>query len=224
VHATLLLLAAASSVTRAAVALPEALGSPACVACQERVEDIRSSFTDGDWQAILRGDVVTAEVPDASAESERASVRVAGLIPSPPARVWEVLADFESRPDWQPHAKEVRIARVDGARVWVDEQVSFFLVPIRCRIVNTLDPEHGAIEFELDPSVPHDIGGTKGSWLLRPFAGGTETLAAYRGWIDTGRHVPAFVRRILLERELPRILSGLRDEVVRIAGTAPARP
>jgi uncharacterized protein YndB with AHSA1/START domain len=212
------LLLVASSATPATIAIPESLASPACVACAEDVDAIRASVTDGDWQAILRGEVVTSEVDEGGDAADRASVQVTGLIPSPPARVWRVLTDFESRPAWQSHATEVRIARVEGDRVWVDERLSFFLVPIRCRIVNTLDAEHGALAFALDPSEPHDIGGTKGSWLLRPFAGATETLTAYRSWIDTGRHVPAFVRSILLGRELSKIVSGLRTQVQRVSG------
>jgi uncharacterized protein YndB with AHSA1/START domain len=208
-------------VLAAAVRLPVGLTDPPCVACNEDVDAVRGAVSERDWHDVLAGDVVTSEVPDADAAADRATVRVIGRVASPPARVWRVLADFEARPAWQVHTKEARIVRVDAPRVWVDERMTFFFVPIRCRILNTLDPERGTIEFALDGSEPHDIGDTRGSWLLRPFAGGTETLVVYRAWVDTGRRVPAFVQSILLRRELPKLVTELRTRVARIAAAEP---
>jgi uncharacterized protein YndB with AHSA1/START domain len=213
-----LALLAASSASVTTVTLPEALVSPPCVACREDAAAARDGIADADWRRILAGEIITAELPDADAASDRARVQVVGLIPEPPPRVWAVLADFASRPEWAPSTKEVRVARVDGNRVWVDERLRFFLVNIAVRMVNTLEPERGTMGFEMDESAPHDIGGSRGSWQLRSLEEARKTVVVYRAWIDTGRRVPAFVQSFLLERSLPQILTNLRAEVERRAG------
>jgi hypothetical protein len=104
--------------------------------------------------------------------------------------------------------------------VWVAQRLRFFLVDVRYTVINTLDPVTGRMGFVLDESATHDIGGTRGSWQLTPLADGRETLLSYRAWVDTGRHLPAFVQQYLLRRSLPDLIAGVRDEVERRARTS----
>jgi uncharacterized protein YndB with AHSA1/START domain len=213
------ILLAASAVTESpSVHLPDTLAAPACVACSQDGEPSHDGLSEADWAAVSRGEILISETREAAPSDSERSVQVVGRIAAPPAEVWKVLADFESRPRWQPNAKEVRIVRTDENRVWVSEHMRFFLTDIRCQIINTLDPDHGSIRWVLDDSVAHDIRGSKGSWQLHPLAG-RETLAVYRAWIDTGRRVPQFVQRFLLKRSLPQVIGDLRTEVGRRFGT-----
>jgi hypothetical protein len=86
---------------------------------------------------------------------------------------------------------------VDGNCVWLAEHLRFFLVDIRFTVA------------------PHDIAGAQGSWRLTPIADGRHTLLTYRARIDTGRHIPVFIEQALLQRSLPNVIAGIRDEVER---------
>jgi len=192
------------------------LPPPACVACQVDVERARHAYSSDEWKALTAGEVVT---PDATAsdssETRAGTVQAAGIVRHPPPLVWATLVDFASRPKFQPNTREVRIVKVDGNRVWLAEHLRFFLVDVRYTVINTLDPEHGTVSWALDESVDHDIAGTSGAWQLTPVADGRHTLLTYRAWIDTGRRLPGFVERFLLQRSLPNVIGGLRDEIER---------
>ena len=210
----LLTLVSSTDVTSATV--PEALAAPACVACQVDGERIRRTYSAEDWKTLAAGQVLTSEVVDGElGEVQQGTVQAVGIIPDAPSRVWTTLVDFAARPRFQPGTKEMRVVRVDDDRVWVAQHLRLFLVDVRYTVINTLDPASGTIQFVLDESVDHDIAGARGSWRLIPVAAGRHTLLTYRAWIDTGRHIPAFIEQFLLQRSLPDLIGGLRDEVGR---------
>ncbi len=187
------------------IQLPDALRAPSCVACNMP-----------DARRLPNDEIVVSEIDDPGSEADgRGTVEVIGIVARPPARVWSVLVDFVGRPSWQPGATSVAIARLDGDRVWVDEHERFFLVDIRYRLLQTLDPEHGEIRFVLDDSADHSIAGTTGCWRLQPTADGRATIVTYRARIDLGRYVPASVQAFLVKRSLPSLLERLRDETLR---------
>jgi len=132
-----------------------------------------------------------------------------------PAQVWNVIIDFKTRKAWEPGCRDIAVTRVDGNRVWVEEHMRFFLVGVRYRIINTLDPEAGIIRFSLDESAAHDIAETTGSWRLIPRANGRQTLVTYRAWIDIGYLLPEALQSFLMKASLPSLLENLRTEVDR---------
>lgn len=216
VQLAIALLSLVSSVDVTSATVPETLSAPACVACQIDGEGVRRDYSTEDWNALVAGQVLTSEVADReTGGAQRSTVEAVGIIRNTPSRVWTTLVDFASRPKFQPNTQEVRVVRVHGDRVWAAQHLRFFLVDVRFTIINTLDPTNGTLRFVLDESVDHDIGGTIGSWQLTPVASGRHTLVKYRSWVDTGRHIPAFVEHFLLQRSLPDLIGGLRDEVGR---------
>jgi len=196
-----------------AVTLPQGVTTPGCVACAADVERMRSSYSPDDWQALTAGETVTSET-NATEPSAGRSFQSAAIIPAPPNRVWEVLIDFESRPNYMPNMKEVRVVRVDGNRVWLAERLRVMFTTIRYQIIAKLDPQRGV--RDLDSTAPHDIASTTGSYQLTPLAHG-QTLLTYRARVDTGKPVPHFVENMLLKRSLPHVVEGFRSEVERRA-------
>src|SRR5262245_60460810 len=135
----------------ASAALPAALVAPPCVACRAEIEQFRRGYSDRDWTALTRGSIVTADKTEEDAMgTKHGAVEATALIHTTPDRVWAVLADFESRPQYMPTIKEVHISRVDGNRVWVTQRLRMFLIGIRYGVINTLQPELGSISWVLD--------------------------------------------------------------------------
>jgi carbon monoxide dehydrogenase subunit G len=207
----LLLLAAAATVV-----LPAALRDPPCVACAVDATAVRRSYSADEWRQLTDGHVVLAEVTEPSGDQPRSRGGGAGavVVPHPPAVVWTVLVDFESRARWMPNVREIRIARVEGNQVWIAEVLRVLWSDIRITLINTLRPEAGRIEWVLDDTSPHDIAATSGYWYLLPVDGG-QTLLQYRTAVDSGRPVPGFVESMLTRRSLPQLLERVRAEVNR---------
>jgi ribosome-associated toxin RatA of RatAB toxin-antitoxin module len=197
--------------------LPEALRRPRRVGRHVDVTVMPGRYSTTDWQALQRGEIITAAATDRDGEtSEERTVYAAAIIPYPPEQVWAVLADFEERPKFLPGAKEIHIVRVEGNRVWLDERLKFMLVTIRYRVINTLDPERGAMSWVLDKTAVHDIADTEGAWRLTALTG-ERTLVTYRAWVDTGQPLPGFLESFLMKRSLPALIEGLRGEALRRA-------
>jgi hypothetical protein len=195
----------------AAPRLPETLTSPARVASAVTAARIRRGYATNDWDALLAGEIVTADARDADRQHAQAS----GVIRCAPRDVWPTLVDFESRPAYLPGAQEIRILRVIGNQVWLAERLKILFVTIAYRVINTLDPDGGCVSWVLDETAKNDIAATTGSWQLVPLAGGRHTLVRYSNWLDTGQPVPRAVESFLLRRSLPQMISGLRAEVER---------
>jgi len=195
---------------------PPAAPTPACIGCRAELPGIRSSYSDAEWQALTEGKVVTTTVGDAHAGGGTQSTNEAStIIPYPPAEVWSVVTDFESRPRFVPGNKEAQIVRRVGNRVWIAEHLRILLINVRFVVISTLEPEQGVVTWVIDRNAPHDIADTTGSWTVVPLEGGQTTLVRYRTWIDTGRSVPRFVEDFLTKRSLPKIVEGIRNEVHR---------
>src|SRR5204862_408529 len=83
----------------------------------------------------------------------------------------------------------IRIVRVDGSRVWLDEKITVAFVSIHDVVINSLDAENGVVRWELDRTASHDIVDTRGSWRLLPLDDRRQTLLTYRRGDHTGRPV-----------------------------------
>jgi ribosome-associated toxin RatA of RatAB toxin-antitoxin module len=188
---------------------------PECVACRGEVAHVRHDYSEADWSALARGAIVTAEKSEQGPGGTEGTVAATGIIARTPRSVWSVLTDFESRPQYVPAMKEVRIVRVEGNRVWLAERMRLFFVNIHYGLINTLQPDTGSLSWVLDDTVEHDIAGIRGSWQLVPLENGQQTLVVYHAWIDTGRRVPGFIEDLLLKRSLPGVITNLRAEVER---------
>lgn len=202
------------AVDASATELPARLLSPECIACEVDATELRRAYSTEQWQSIELGQVVTTEIANPSSGEER-RVQATAIFRKPPKNVWAVLADFPSRPDYLPDVEAMRIVRVDGPRVWVDESLSFFLFTVRNQVINVLEPKLGLISWALDKSVDHDIDDTTGAWRLAPLADGAHTLVIYQVYVDSGQAVPGFVEQYLVGTSVPKLLERVRSEVAR---------
>ena len=189
-------------------------GTP-CVGCAADVEAIRRSYTREQWAELTRGEVVQSEEEGDTAAHAPTRVAASALIPYPPEPVWQVVADFESRPQFVPGLKEARILRAEGDRQWVAEHLHAFFMDVRFVTIVTLDPEHGRVSWVLDRTAPHDIADTTGSWDVVPLQERRVTLVRYRTAVDSGKAVPGFVEHFFTARSLPKMVDGVRLQVQR---------
>jgi ribosome-associated toxin RatA of RatAB toxin-antitoxin module len=200
------------------VALPAKWTQADCLACAVDAAELRARYDGARWKDLESGKVLSAEVTDGSSNgSALRETEALGIITHEPARVWEVLVDFESRPRFLPNLEEIHITKIDGDRIWLQQRLEVFWTDIEYALTGRIDPEHGIVSFELDTTQPHDIADTHGSWRIYPLKERHETLLVYRTAVDTGRPVPEMIENLLIRRSLPKTIEGVRSEVDRRA-------
>lgn len=210
--ALLLASALAAALSDAATGAP-----PSCIACAgEGPARLRAVLGAEAWDRLRAGEVIVEVVRKEESEGgARGSVRAAIAIDAPPERVWRVLTDFESWPDFLPDVTSVAVERQDDRRVRLRQEASVLWSTVAYTTLRRLEPARGRITWKLDPSRPHDIESVSGSCQLVPLEERRVTLMEYRSRMDVGRALPDFVEGWLVERSLPAELRAVRAEVER---------
>jgi len=212
-----------------AIALLLATGGAAdeipCIGCLANAAAARAEFEDEVWKKLLAGEAVAQELPgqadaDGAAGAPREAA-AAGIIKRSPEVVWAVLVDFERPRDFLPNVREIQLRRVEGNRLFLQQHLRVLLNDVRFGLIWELYPDLGEVRVSLDPSVPHDIEDTRGTYRLVPLEGNRWTLLRYRTAVDTGRSIPGPVERFLTRRSLPGVIRSLRDEIYRRHPAAP---
>jgi hypothetical protein len=200
-----------------AAELPGELQCPPCVGCEQPADAARGLFSAADWKRLRDGEVVVVDRSRAGGDGTAPKESEAAvIIPRPPVEVWAVLVDFESRPRIWPEVSESQLERVEDNRAWIRQSMKILWMNIRYTLIATLDPALGVMTFALDPSAPHDIRDSSGSWQVLPDGGGAALLLS-RDRVDPGTPLPGMIERYLTERSLPAMMSNLRQEVERRA-------
>jgi uncharacterized protein YndB with AHSA1/START domain len=141
-------------------------------------------------------------------------VRSAIRFDAPPAKVWEVIQDYPSHPQFLPYVSAMEARPEAGGRVYVTGTVHSRLWgdwPFAAYV------DHKKIsdgEFVATWDEPGEgLAVNRGSWMVRAVER-DKTLVVYTLQAETARYPNFFVRNLLLNR-LGALLSGLRDEVNR---------
>jgi hypothetical protein len=150
-----------------------------------------------------------------------------------PARIYEVLADFERYPEFMPYVTTSKMLRKDGDTAWVFQQLALPF-PISDR--------HYTIRLQFDASL---AGGNRyritwtlaganepsqqgtgertlinnGYWDVRPLGGNTAPQVTYYVHTDPGGALPAFAVNMASTVSVPLVLEKLR---ARALGSLPA--
>jgi len=168
-------------------------------------------------QRLTAGEVVVAASAIDPAQP-RGRVRAAVRIPAAPEEIWRVVTDCHEALSFVPGLRRCR--RLDGAAdgSWQDVEhemrYSWLLPTVRYVFRADYDRPH-RIDF-------HRISGNlkqeEGTWLFTPTADGAATVVEYEVYVDPGFWIPQALVARSLRRDIPAVLTGLRDCVERDAG------
>ena len=150
----------------------------------------------------------------------RGHIRAAVLIDAPAERIWEILEDCESAPEFVPNVLSCELRETlkeQNSQVFRQRvKVAWFLPAF----------EH---EFRLDykPYSRIDVNRVSGplavldgAWWLVPGAG-QSTILTYFLNFDSGLPIPRFVVGRILQRDIPVVLAAVRDRAEEPKSSAP---
>lgn len=129
-------------------------------------------------------------------------------------RVYALLVDFASYPDFVPNQTRARVLDAADGRWRVDFQLS-----VARKLDYVLDLEGEAPTRLTWTLVEGDMmKQNDGGWTLEPIDDGARTRATYRLEVELEGFVPRSVTRILIERTLPATLEAFKKEAERRHG------
>jgi Polyketide cyclase / dehydrase and lipid transport len=165
-------------------------------------------------QRLAAGEVVVATSAIDPAHP-RGRVRAAVRIPVAREVIWSLVTDCHAALSFVPGLRRCR--RIDGAAdgSWQDVEhemrYSWLLPAVRYVFRADYDRPH-RIDFH---RIRGDLKEEEGTWLFTPTADGAGTVVEYEVYVDPGFWIPQALVAHTLRRDIPAVLTGLRERAER---------
>ena len=150
-------------------------------------------------------------------------VRAVGQMDASPARVFEVVSDYEHQVGRMPYVEKAQVFSREDSEVVFWAQADFPMVSRRDWVLkSTLSKKlpKGVWRVSWEPTqvpaapLPADgvvrLEVNTGSWTLEPLDGGKRTLATYQLLTDPGGSIPTFIANKANTTALPELFSRVR--------------
>jgi ribosome-associated toxin RatA of RatAB toxin-antitoxin module len=155
--------------------------------------------------------------------SHEASAQAAVLVHASVQTVWRLITNCASVAAFVPGLKrcERLQSAPDGSWAIVEHDIRYsMLMPLIRSVVRSHYQPPYRVDFT---GIGGNVKAESGSWVLEPAADGQATTVEYSISIEPGFFIPRSVVRHSLSKELPVMLTGLRDHAERVGAAAPAR-
>src|SRR6185295_3917554 len=137
-------------------------------------------------------------------------IKLAVDVAAPPQAIWDVLTACQIAPEYVPNVQSCRKLEVlDNGRADLFVQVikPAFFIPAFEHVFKLEYTPYTRIDVH---RVSGPIAHMDGSWWLLPQSDG-HTLLVYNLALDPGFPIPRFFVRATLKRDLPKVLSAVRE-------------
>jgi uncharacterized protein YndB with AHSA1/START domain len=183
----------------------------------------------GDWvsepavqKRLAAGEIVVVEAGNSVDPSRpRGSVQAAVRIPATPEAVWRVMTDCRQATIFVPGLQRCHlVARAaDGRWEEIEQEVRYsWLLPAVRYVFRAEYDRPRRMDFR---RVSGDLKEEEGAWLLTATADGSATVVEYEVYLDPGFWIPQFLVTRTLRKDVPAVLSGLRECVERARANTP---
>lgn len=160
-----------------------------------------------DRERLLAGDVL---VDFGDTPRFRGFIRAAVLVEAPPDRIWEILKDCESAPEYVPHVERCELveSRNDGLLQIYRQEVRYaWFLPRFEHVFSLRYRPHSRVDVQ---RVSGPIEHMSGVWRLTP-AEEHHTELTYELELRPGLPVPRFVVGATLRQDIPTVLAEVRE-------------
>ena len=176
-----------------------------------------------DW--IDRDAVAAREVFVHTERSDRpltVQVRLAAEVDAPATAIWDVLKACEIAPEYVPNVVSCKkLEELDGGRadLFVQTIKPIFFMPTFEHVFRLDYTPYKRVDVN---RVSGPIAHMQGSWWLLPQDNG-RILLVYELALDPGMPIPRFMVRATLKRDLPKVVSAVRERAEAAAAAAAAK-
>lgn len=137
-------------------------------------------------------------------------VRIAAEVNAPPAAIWKILTACEIAPEYVPNVVDCKkVEELDGGRadLFVQTIRPIFFLPTFEHVFRLDYTPYSRIDVH---RVSGPIAHMEGSWWLLPQENG-RILLVYEVAVDPGLPIPRFLVRATMKRDLPKIITAVRE-------------
>jgi len=165
---------------------------------------------DSSW--VDRGRLLAGEVVVDFGDTPRfrGFIRAAVLVEAPPERIWEILKDCESAPEYVPHVERCELveSRNDGLlRIYRQEVRYAWFLPRFEHVFSLHYQPHGRVDVQ---RVSGPIEHMSGVWQMTSTED-QRTQLIYELELRPGLPVPRFVVGATLRQDIPTVLAEVRE-------------
>jgi len=164
---------------------------------------------------LAAGEIVVQTADSTDPSRPRGRVQAAVRIHAMPEAVWSVMTDCRQATTFVPGLKRCEVIgrAPDGRWEDIEHEVrySWLLPAVRYVFRAEYDRPH-RIDFR---RVSGDLKEQEGSWVLTATPDGSATVVEYELYLEPGFWIPQFLVTRSLRKDLPGVLTGLRDCVER---------
>jgi uncharacterized membrane protein len=202
------------------------LGSGLQFAATAHAAEAQFALTPAEDQRVTGRQVVTRASLDSA--QRRGTIRAAVRIDAPADIVYQMMIRCDDALKYVPHLRHclVRDQAADQSWLMVEHEIDFgwYAPSITWRFRADLVRDR-SIKFR---QVSGDFKANEGAWELEPIDGGAHTVLFYRAYIDPPGYVPNWLARSTFKRELPQMLTQLRqrceaEQTLRAQAVNPSR-
>ncbi len=182
----------------------------------------------GDWvseptvqKRLAAGEIVVEAGDSVDPSRPHGSVQAAVRIPATPEAVWRVMTDCRQATLFVPGLQRCHlVARAaDGRWEEIEQEVRYsWLLPAVRYVFRAEYDRPRRMDFR---RVSGDLKEEEGAWLLTATADGSATVVEYEVYLDPGFWIPQFLVTRTLRKDVPAVLSGLRECVERAGANTP---
>ena len=166
-----------------------------------------------DLEWIDRDAIAAREILVVAERSDRpltVDVKIAAEVDAPPEAIFAVLEACEIAPEYVPNVERcTKLEELDGGRadLFVQEIKPIFFLPTFEHVFRLDYTPYVRIDVH---RVSGPIALMEGSWWLLPQDNG-RILLVYELSLDPGMPIPRFLVRATLKRDLPKVMSAVRE-------------
>lgn len=160
-------------------------------------------------QRLAAGEVVVASAIDTA--HARGRVRAAVRIDASPEAIFAVVTDCREALSFVPGLKHCRLVdrAADGSWQDVEHDVRYsWLLPSVRYVFRALYERPSRIDFH---RISGDLKEEEGTWLLTRTPDGGGTVVEYEVYLDPGFWIPRSLVTHSLRKDIPAVLTGLRE-------------
>jgi uncharacterized membrane protein len=130
-----------------------------------------------------------------------------------PERVWEVISDFPSYPNWIDNLETCEIYQKSGEKILVHFELKVFGMGVEYWIHHVYRPEQGSMTWTLDYSKESDIDDSTGYWLVYASPGRDGyTRVEYTVDLRLSGWVPGVVEDMLANKGLEEATTWVKKQ------------
>ena len=162
-----------------------------------------------DLARLSRGEVIVQT--DQSENGQKGRVEAAILIRSPAAQIWSVMVDCDHASEFIPGLKSCHVMQHGEDAEIIQHRVRFsWLIPTVTYVFRANYDRFKRVDFK---RISGDLRELEGSWILERVDDGHQTIVIYSVYIDPGFFIPQWLVRVILRKNLPDLLSAVRNRV-----------